>query len=75
MAVLYPHQNWRFLGSNWPVAAPGLNRQTFFDLAQAYNATPFHGTLWIQPGRYTGNDSYNRPMTITAPLGGVIIDR
>jgi hypothetical protein len=75
MGVLYPRQEWRFLGSNWPAAAPELNRQAFLNLVDAYGATPDSGTLWIQPGRYSGRAVYDRPMTIAAPLGSVLLER
>ena len=41
--------------------------------ATAFAATPTDGALWIEPGNYAAVGTYNKPMTLKAPNGAVIL--
>ncbi len=34
---------------------------------------PWGGTVWVQPGYYSAAGTYNRAMTVKAPLGAVTL--
>jgi len=44
------------------------------NLLTGVNATPYAGTVWIQPGVYNTVSRLSRRMTLRAPLGNVRID-
>lgn len=74
MSFLYPENNWVFVDRNFtgsPKSGTFLN--PFSSFAVARNATPNNGTLWIQPGDYPAVGTYDRPMTLQAPLGDVTL--
>jgi hypothetical protein len=72
MSFLYPQGNWRFADGNYTGATEA---GTFLQPAKTFstgkNLTPTGGTLWIQPGSYTGAGTHSKQMTLRAPLGGV----
>lgn len=84
VSFLYPEPNWRFLEpyryceSDCP-AQMGSFRAPYRSFRTAMENTPSGGTLYIQPGDW--NDwtdtstvgTYSRPITIKAPLGGVLL--
>ena len=73
MSLLYPLGTDRFVDATYQGKSP---QGTFFDpyqnLLTGVNATPYGGTLWIQPGVYTVK-SLSRRMTLRAPIGDVRI--
>jgi len=73
MSFVYPEDNWRFVD----LTNNGNQIGTFLEPWQQFitGATliPQGGTLWIQPGSYSGIGTYTKEMTIRAPLGNVII--
>lgn len=75
MSFLYPFSNWVFVDQT--VAGSG-NIGTFFDpyisLALGLSAVPSGGTIWIlDSSSYADTGVFTAPMTIEAPLGGVVI--
>lgn len=73
MSFLYSENNWRFVDSTYSGAQNGNFIEPYRDYKQGINSTPSNGTLWIQPGRYSGTGVYNKPMILRAPLGGVTL--
>lgn len=74
MSFLYPQPNWRFVdASSPPLFAIGTFLLPFTAFSQGATLTPAGGTLWIQPGAYNERGTFNRQMTIRAPLGNVVI--
>jgi hypothetical protein len=73
VAFLYPQPNWKFLDGSRPVNGNGSFSSPFNDYRTAIAQTPDGGTLWIQPGTYSAAGIYSKPITIRAPLGGVIL--
>jgi hypothetical protein len=75
LAMLYPPANWRFVDRSHAGVQQGNFRFPFRTVLTGINNTPSNGTLVIQPGVYAGPTTYNRPMTLIAPLGGVTLSR
>ena len=73
MSFLYPEQNWRFVDSNYTGSGVGTFLQPVRSLALGVTNTPSNGVLWIQPGDYSAIGVYNKPLTLQAPLGGVML--
>lgn len=79
MSFLYPRGDFRFVDINarHPPPFDDVEDGSFIfpykRLSTGVAATPPGGTLWIQPGAYTGVGLLNKPMTLRAPLGGVTI--
>lgn len=74
MSFLYPESDWRFLKvGGGTVTSPGNFLAPYGLLAWAVVATPTNGTLWVQPGSYSGVTVFDKAMTVRAPLGGVNI--
>lgn len=73
MSFLYPESDWRFVDvqhAGWP-AQYGSFVFPWATFQQGAALTPLDGTLWVQPGNYSAVGTYNRRMTIKAPLGAV----
>jgi len=76
MAFLYPEPDWRFVERNYTGSdESGTFHNPYLNLADGLAGTPQGGTLWAQPGTYTGlaGQVLNKPMLIAAPLGGVTL--
>jgi hypothetical protein len=73
MSFMYPSPDWRFCDASYGGVPVGTFFMPFPTFPMAFTLTPDHGTLWVQPGYYAAADTYSRPMTIRAPLGGVTI--
>lgn len=74
LSMMYPRANWRFVDLNYNGGNGSQNgsfRRPYRDLATGITNTPLRGTLWIQPGAYTG--FFNKNITFQAPLGGVTL--
>ena len=74
MMFLYPETNWRFADIGY---TGGTENGTFLypykQFPTGFSNTPVGGTLWVQPGTYSSAGTYNRAVTIRAPLGGVVL--
>jgi len=75
MGFIYSRANWRFVDASYGGFFQfGTFFEPFRQFLPGYNATPTGGTLWVQPGDYSGNaGTYSRAMTWRAPLGGVTV--
>ena len=73
MSFLYPRPDWRFVDVAATGAQTGSFVQPYHQFAPGYGNTPSGGTLWIQPGTYLAGGTHSIPMTIAAPLGGVVL--
>ncbi len=73
MSFLYPPGDHRFADITNTFTQDGSFLQPYRPLSIATSATPSRGTLWIQPGIYQDVKLLNKPMTLRAPLGDVII--
>jgi len=76
MSFLYPQPNWRFLGGGCTsglCVASGSFIDQYSRFGEGVNNTPESGTLWIQPGTYSAIGTYNKPLIVQAPLGGVVL--
>lgn len=73
MSFLYPAADWRFVDRMHTGAQSGTFLQPFQAFTIGMSSTPNGGTLWVQPGAYAAVGTYNRPMTIRAPLGSVTL--
>lgn len=74
MSFIYPFDNWRFCDIDWN----GFQFGTFFfpykTFLTGFDGTPSGGTLWIQPGTYAGVGTWDKAITLRAPLGGVTLN-
>ena len=75
MSFLYPRGDYRFVDvTNKASDQDGSFMDPYQNLLTGVNATPYAGTVWIQPGVYNTVSRLSRRMTLRAPLGGVRID-
>lgn len=74
MGCMYPRPNWRW-ASTILLVPLGTCTAPYFLLPSGIANTPAGGTLWIEPGVYRDVTVLNRPMTLKAPNGPVIIGR
>jgi hypothetical protein len=78
LSFLYPQGNWRFVDVNGGgEGGSGTFFDPWTDFMSGVSGTPSGGSLYVQPGTYTGPlfGSLSTPMRIEAPLGGVRIER
>lgn len=78
LSFLYPNWNWRFQSSDggFILGAQGDFLTPYFWFADGYEATPVGGTLWIlDRSTVAVGPVLDKPMTIAAPLGGVVLTR
>lgn len=76
MSFMYPRPEWRFQAAGGgDDKGPGDFLEPYATFREAWEDTPPGGTLWIMyPSSHGGVDwSLDKPMTIVAPLGGVIL--
>jgi hypothetical protein len=70
MSFLYPESDWRFVDQAY---TGGTENGTFLEPYKQFtsgaSAVPSRGTVWVQPGTYSAVGTYNKAMTLTAPLG------
>jgi len=77
MSFLYPRGDSRFVdvtNKSGPGSQDGSFMDPYQNLLTGVNATPYGGTVWIQPGVYNTVTRLTRRMTLRAPLGDVRID-
>ncbi len=74
MSFLYSYPNWRFVDWRYTGIQLGTFLLPYRDFIVGINNTPIRGTLWVQPGVYTGRGTFTRPMMLIAPLGGVTVN-
>jgi hypothetical protein len=75
MSLLYPETNWRFVDRANPGSQTGTFLAPYRAVTTGITNTPNAGTLWVQPGTYSGITTLDKPVTIRAPLGGVTLTR
>lgn len=78
MSFLYPQPDWRFLGGGCRTGlclVSGSFLDQYNGFAEGVSNTPQSGTLWVQPGTYSAIGIYNKPLTLRAPLGGVVLSQ
>ena len=75
ISFLYTPGNARFVdaASTLPFQV-GSFLFPFRNLSTGVEDTPVGGTLWVQPGTYGDVRTFNKPMKLRAPLGGVTIN-
>lgn len=74
MSFLYPQANWRFVNGAYTGGTEnGMFLTPYKQFPAGFTATPSGGTLWVQPGAYSSIGTYNKAVTIRAPLGGVTL--
>jgi len=75
MSFLYPPSDWRFVDQTFcgsPESGTFLNPYKLFSAGET--SVPDGGTVWLlRPGTYAATGSHAKPMTVQAPLGGVIL--
>jgi hypothetical protein len=76
MSFLYPRANWRFQAPYGFDSPLGSFLVPFLSFEVGYDETPVGGTLWIlNPSTFAVGSVLDKPITIGAPLGGVILTR
>lgn len=74
MGCMYSRSSWRWASAT---AVPGFAYGTclypYNLLTTGLANTPAQGTLWIEPGTYSGITTLNQAITLKAPNGGVTI--
>ena len=73
MSFLYPQSSWRFVQGSHAGLEVGTFLYPYRQFTTGAALIPAHGTLWVQPGYYSAVGTYNRAMTIKAPLGNVTL--
>ncbi len=74
MSFLYAQPNWRFVdGAYAGSTETGQFFTPYKQFPAGFNATPSGGTLWVQPSTYSSAGTYNKAVTIRAPLGDVTL--
>lgn len=78
VSLLYAPSNTRFVDATNTLPFPFFQNGSFLfpfqNLSTGVEDTPVGGTLWIQPGTYGDVRTFNKPMKLRAPLGGVTIN-
>jgi len=74
MLVEYTTGFWAWVDQNYTGdVQKGTDWQPFKSFTTGAYVVPRYGTVFVQPGSYAAVGTYNKPMTIKAPLGGVIL--
>jgi len=73
MSFLYPENDWFFVDNTHIGIQFGTFFNPYIEFTSGMIFAPNGSTLLIQPGTYSGTGTYNRPMTLTAPLGHAVI--
>ena len=73
VSFIYPEGHWRFVDGSYSGTENGTFEQPYSQFTTGEAAMPWGGVLWIQPGTYSAVGTYNKAMTLKAPLGGVIL--
>jgi len=77
MSFLYRRPEWRFQAAGGDDGGPGDFLDPYETFREGWEDTPPGGTLWVMyPSTHGGVDwVLDKPMTIAAPLGGVVLAR
>ena len=73
MGCNYPLAAWRWVTTTPQATQTGDCFLPYGGFTTAFAATPSAGTLWIEPGSYAAVGTYNKPMTLKAPNGAVVL--
>jgi len=74
LLVEYPTGFWAFVDRNYTgEVEKGTEGQPVRRFDSGVNIVPRYGTVFVQPGSYAAVGTYTKPMTITAPRGGVTL--
>ena len=73
MSFLYAENNWNFVDRTHGGSQSGTFLNPYTSFTYAYNQIPSNDVLWIQPGTYAAVGTYDKPMTLRAPLGNVVL--
>jgi hypothetical protein len=72
MSFMYPPPNWRFQRPGGNDGSPGSFLQPYATFTKGVQGTPAGGHLWLlAPQTISGVTFLNKPMQISAPVGGV----
>lgn len=77
MSFMYPRANWRFQSTLYGADFfPGTFFLPLQSFSSGYAQTPIGGTMWLlDPSTIAVGPVLDKPMTIGAPLGGVVLTR
>lgn len=76
MSFMYRRPNWRFQAAGGDDGGPGDFIEPYATLREGWEDTPPGGTLWVlYPSAHGVDYVLDKPMTIAAPLGGVVLAR
>lgn len=76
MSFLYPQWNWRFQAGGGDDKGPGTFIDPYGTFREGWEDTPPGGILWVlYPSQHGVDWTLDKPMTIVAPLGGVVLAR
>jgi hypothetical protein len=75
MSFVYPENNWYFVDRTDTTSGNGSFLNPYREFTTGVRDAPSWSTLWIQPGYYSAVGVYDRPMTLEAPLGNVVLGR
>jgi len=74
MSFMYPESDWRFVdGSYTGFFENGTLWEPYKTYSKGRTEVPSGGTIWIQPGSYSTGGIITKPMTLRAPVGGVVL--
>lgn len=73
MSFLYPRRNWYFVDKTHSGSENGSFIQPYKRFIRGMSEAPNGARLWIQPGMYAAVGTYNKPITLDAPLGHVTL--
>lgn len=72
--VIYPFGFWAYVDASYPgPVEKGTEGQPFKSFGVAMANVPKYGEIIARPGTYAAAGSYNKPVTIKASPGGVIL--
>ncbi|MCB0167524.1 MAG: M12 family metallopeptidase [Anaerolineae bacterium] len=73
MSFLYPENGWRFVDRTHTGSQNGTFLEPYNNFNSGVNNSPNGSILWIQPGTYPAAGTYDKPMSLQAPLGHVTL--
>jgi hypothetical protein len=74
VSFVYAEDDWRFVdGSYGGVVESGTFVEPYKQFPDGEAAVPSGGVLWVQPGTYAAVGTYNKALTLQAPLGSVTL--
>ncbi len=73
MSFLYPQNGWLFVDQTHTGSENGTFRNPYRQFTTGMSNAPSGSTLWIQPGSYSAIGTYDKSMTLQAPLGSVVL--